>query len=71
MEKVLDCEAFLETKSRKVTMLDLASHINIHMALGIRGSGVIGKKKRSRIRKKTKKCVPKNVVEEGPNTTFT
>ena len=54
-----------------MTMLDPASHMNIHMALGIRGSGVKGKKKRSRIRKKTKKRVPKKVVEERPNTTFT
>ena len=69
MEKVLDCEAFLETKSRKVTMLDLASHLNIHVALGFRGSDVIGKK-RSRIRKKTKKRVPKKVVEERPIITF-
>ena len=44
MEKVLDCEAFLETKSREVTMFDPASHMNIYMALGIRGSGVKGKK---------------------------
>ena len=71
MEKVLDCEAFLETKSLKVTMLDPASHMNIHMALGIRGSGVKGKKKQSRMRKKTKKRALKKVVEEGPNTTFT
>ena len=32
MGKVLLCEAFLETKSCKVTILDLASHINILMA---------------------------------------
>ena len=38
MGKVLLCEVFLETKSRIVTMLDQASHMNILMVLGIRGS---------------------------------
>ena len=58
MEKVLDCEAFLETKSCKVTMLDPASHMNIHMALGIRGSGVKGKKKAVKNKKENKKACP-------------
>ena len=42
-------------------MLDPASHMNIHMALGIRGSGVKGKKKAVKNKKENKKACPQEI----------
>ena len=64
-ENFFYCEAFLESRLFKVTMLIPASHMNILKAHDICGSWAKGKKKRSRIKWKTKRAFSQKSFKRG------